>query len=83
MITNEGMSSYEAIDVLRSSVRLARTAVETAVTDQHIYVVASIGPYATTFADASEYSGHYVDMIAESVSYSDGNNYTSSYLGND
>lgn len=63
-----GLSEEEADTVLKSSIQLARSAIQTVWSSisekekmQRIYplVGASIGPYAASLADGSEYTGAY------------------------
>uniref|UniRef100_A0A914VJ50 Hcy-binding domain-containing protein n=1 Tax=Plectus sambesii TaxID=2011161 RepID=A0A914VJ50_9BILA len=60
------MTPDAATAVVKDSVRLARRAISELKAEgdarcEKIIVAGSVGPYATTLFDASEFSGHYVD----------------------
>lgn len=66
LLENEGVSSAEAVDILRNTVTMARNAVNT-FKKQHpesgkIYVAGSVGPYSTVLC-THPYSGDYVDTV--------------------
>ncbi|VDK44882.1 unnamed protein product [Anisakis simplex] len=73
LMQSRHLSKCSAEEVIRKGVDLVREAVkefetETAPNDgrknRHIEIVGSIGPFATTLSDCSEYNGHYVDEVA-------------------
>ncbi|ODV80962.1 AdoMet-homocysteine methyltransferase [Suhomyces tanzawaensis NRRL Y-17324] len=62
---NTSLSDQEIIDLWSLSVEVACQAAETA--DHKVFVLGSIGPYATCLADGSEYTGKYGDISVEQL----------------
>uniref|UniRef100_A0A0N5ARJ2 Hcy-binding domain-containing protein n=1 Tax=Syphacia muris TaxID=451379 RepID=A0A0N5ARJ2_9BILA len=66
MMENLQISKNDATRILAKSVELAIKAVNESGTSE-VEVIGSVGPYATTLSDCSEYNGHYVDEVSETV----------------
>jgi homocysteine S-methyltransferase len=58
-----GFDASTTADLMRRSVRLARSAAQSV--DRETFVAASAGPYGAMLADGSEYSGRYGLTVAE------------------
>jgi homocysteine S-methyltransferase len=54
-----GVGAAEAVQLMRRSVEVARTAADSAEGDGPRWVAASVGPYGAALADGSEYHGRY------------------------
>lgn len=69
LMLDQKMTKEDAVDIVKRSVDLANKAVMECENDHQcaIEVVGSVGSYATALSDCSEYNGHYVDEIDESV----------------
>lgn len=62
-LIREGFSNAEISSIWKESVQIARSAINDSINNTDLYLVASIGPYATFLADGSEYSGIYQILI--------------------
>ncbi|MGP3986828.1 homocysteine S-methyltransferase [Streptomyces sp. 3N207] len=63
-----GLTNAEAAALFRRSVELARTAAR-GVTDETVWIAASVGPYGAVLADGSEYRGRYGLDVGELVAF--------------